>query len=232
MPDDISQAKPEEAITPEAEVQETDTEEVITPEEPQKEKPLTREEYRAIAREEATRAAQSHVAKGENRINQRIKEELAALEKSRGVLKLTDDQVEKARNDIVVKAYAEPDEPQASGLQGQPPTDEIIRQQAEFVYGQINATFKDVGTEVTPNDAEFKMIEAALNDPQGSIAKTIRATVKAAEAKAARLEAQRKNAAARVVGGGGNSSDSNDISNITDAKILYKLGEKKIGGRK
>lgn len=233
--DDISQA-PEEAITPEEQVQETATEEVSPQEEPQTEKPLTAEEYRKIAREEAIRAAQSQMAKGENRINQRIQERFAALESNKSVLKLTDEQVVLAQEQIINEeqraAFApRPSGQQASGPQGQALSDGLT-QQVEFVYGQIDATFKDVGVDVTANDVEYKTIETALNDPNGSLAKTIRAAAKAAEAKTVRLEAQKKNAAARVLGGGSGTSSDNAISSITDSKTLYKLGEKKVSERK
>lgn len=232
MSNEISQAEPVEIITPEAEVQET-VPEGDAPAEPQTEKPLTTEDYRRIAREEATKVAQSQVAKGENRINQRIQEKFGALEESKGVLKLSDEQVQQARRDIVTDAYSEPAAQSQAGAQSPVDGNPI-----QVLNGYLGAVFEEVGVVVTANDPEFKKLQDAIDEawtidgPQGLV-KVQRAAIKAAESKAARLEAQKKNAAARVAGGGeGSTSDPSNISNITDAKELYRLGEKKVGGGK
>lgn len=231
MSNEISQAEPAEVITPEAEVQETATDEVSAQTEPQTEKPLTADDYRRIAHEEATKVAQSQVAKGENRINQRIQEKFSALEESKGVLKLSEEQVQQARRDIVTDAYVEPD---AQTPAGAPPAN---GNPIQVLNSYLGAVFEEVGVAVTANDPEFKKLQDAIDEawtidgPQGLV-KVQRAAIKAAESKLARLEAQRKNAAARVAGGGEGSTSDNNISNITDAKELYMLGEKKIGGRK
>ena len=222
MPDVISQAAPEEEITPEAEG--TEQEEAPVP---QTEKPLTAEDYRQIAREEAMRIAQSQVAKGENRINQQIAERFAALEVNKSVLKLTDEQVQAAQDQIIreeqVNAYA-PKEAQANGPQASP--NEIVNRQVEFVYSQIGATFEEVGTAVTPNDAEWKTIESALNDPKGSLARTLRATNQAAEAKAARVAAQQKKAPARVTSTGGEQGPDTGYDPNKPASFYLEKAEK------
>lgn len=237
MLDDVISQAADEPITPTAEVQETTTDEVSPQTEPQKEKPLTAEEYRQIAREEATRVAQSQVAKSENRTNQRIQERFAALEANKSVLKLTDEQVQTAQDAIIkeetMKAYQpQPSGQQASGPQAQAPSDDMIRQQVEFVYGQIQAAFETAGTEVTRNDPEYKEIEAAMSDPKGSLAKTLLAAGKAAESKLARVSAHKETAKARVPGGGGNSSNPNDISSINDSEQLYTIGDARIRSKK
>src|SRR5689334_22701689 len=104
MPEPTSQAAQPEPVTPAgAQVPEFAPETGSTPAaEPQTEqKPLTLEDYRKIAREEATRIAQSQVAKGESRIQKQIQEKFDALEKTKTTLKLSDDQVKQAKQDIV-----------------------------------------------------------------------------------------------------------------------------------
>ena len=235
MPDEISHAAPTEEIAPEAEVQETTTEEVSPPAEPPKEKPLTTDDYRQIAREEAMRIAQSQMAKGENRINQRIQERFEALEANKGVLKLTEEQVTTAQQQIINEEQMNAFKTKANGQQASSPetapSEDQFRQNVSAVYTEINAVIADVGVELSESDPEFKILDKALSDPNGSYAKTILAASKAAETKAARTKAQKENANARVTGGGGTTSDNN-ISGITDAKELYRLGEKKIGEKK
>lgn len=231
MPAENSQALPVEEV----QVQET-TPAGETPVEPQTEKPLTLEDVRKLMRDEITPIIQSQVAKGENRIEKRIQERFAALEENKSTLKLTDDQVAEAKRAIIseeqMNAYSPAQSP--TGEAAAPAPELELEQMERFVANQIEATFQEVGVRVTPDDVdEFKTINAAWNDPNGSLAKTLIAVTKAAEAKAARLALQKQNAAARVVSGGAEStSDPNNISNITDAKTLYRMGEAKLSKRK
>jgi len=206
MSDLISQA-PTEPIIQEEEVAETTPEqETGAPEQPQKEsKPLTAEDMRKIAIEEAKRISQSQVAKWENRMNQRITERFAALEENKSVLKLSDEQVQQAQREIIseeqMNAYV-PSKPQING-QTQAPSEETM-DPGQYVSQQIDMAFQAAGgVEVTPSDKEWAMIEAQLNDPQGSLVKTQVAAIDASRAKAARLKAQQQKAPARVTGTGG-----------------------------
>lgn len=213
MTDDVISQAPTEVITPEVEVQEaTPSTEGSTPAEPQPEKTVpTLEDYRQIAREEAMRVAQSQVAKSENRTNQRIAERFAALEQNKGVLKLTDEQVTAAQQQIINEETMNQFKPKAEGQaspQADVNADDVIQQNVDFVYAQIGETFAEAGVEVNQNDPEFKGIDAALRDPKGSLAKTLRAANKAAEEKAARLKAHKEGAAARISGGGGSATSS------------------------
>lgn len=235
-----SQAATEE-ISEEAQVQETAApEETSTQTEPQTEKPLTTEDYRRIAREEATRVAQSQVAKSENRTDRRIQERFAALEANKSVLKLSDEQVLEVRRQIIeeeqMNSFANPNEQQSSGFrqaqpsgsEGQAPEADPIR----MLNGLIGAVFQTVGTAVTANDPEHvklqKVIDKAwtINGPEG-LAMVQIAAADCAREKAARVNAQRQNAAGRVMGTSGAPTSPNDISNITDSKELYRMGEEK-----
>ena len=92
---------------------------------------------------------------------------------------------------------------------------------------------KDVGVYVSPRDPEYARIQRELENPNGSLAKTIRAAGVAAEAKKARLQQAKQNAQARTMSGGGQTADPKDISGITDSKELYRLGSQQMaGGRK
>lgn len=231
MPDVNSQAaQVEQVIQPGAQVPES-TPTGNTQTEPQTESAPTLEDYRKIAREEAVRAAQSQVAKGENRINLRIQEQFAALTLNKAALGLSDDQVAQAKEKIYRDVMFSAEEPQTSASQT-PDVDQAIR----YMNAEIDNVFAEVGTSVTSADPEFKdlqkVIDTAWNDPRG-LTKIIRAADKAATAKAGRIASQNGNAQARVIGGGAQgTSDPNDISGITDAKELYRLGEKKFGGKK
>jgi hypothetical protein len=227
MSDEISEAaEPEEVTEEEANVPEQAAESPAETE-PQQEKAPSLEEYRQIAREEAIRAAQSQVAKGENRIQRFIQEKFQALEASKGVLNLSDEQVKQAKKDIVAQAYESAPEAEAETAAA-PTPDAMIQQQAEFVYSQIDAVFNEHGVTITPNDPNFKELEKALNDPQGSFAKTLVVANKIAAAAAARTAQKKESAAGRVTGGGPVTSNDNSISGITDSATLYEIGDKQI----
>jgi hypothetical protein len=234
MPNENSDAEIEEPITPDEEVAESTSEQEDS-EQPQQEKPLTLDDVRALIRgeliPEINSTIQSRTAKSENRINQRIAERLAGLEANKGVLNLSEDQLKTAKATIIqeeqMNAFAPP-ESQASDLQRQAPSD-VMQQQVEFVYSQIDAIFQTVGTPVNRNDKEWAKIEAALNDPQGSLAATQLAAADAAREKAARVAAQQKKAPGRVMSTGGErNSIPGDISNITDTAKLYEMGDEQI----
>lgn len=190
--------------------------------------PLTIEDVQR----EATRIAQSMVAKGENRINQSIREQIDALNKSKDILGLTPQQVDQARQKIVTEAYtaaAQPEQPAEQPVNLPDPN--------QFLDAQLKVVYQEVGTTIEASDPEAAglqaTIEAVFNDPNG-LTKILFAAQKAAAAKATRLQQRQETAGARVVSGGGQqtTTDPNDISGITDSKELYRLGEKRISGKK
>ena len=97
--------------------------------------------------------------------------------------------------------------------------------QVQFLSAQMDEVFTDVGMKVTPNDVEWKVIQAALDDPKGSLAKTLRVTGKAAEAKASRMAVQQGNASARVISAGQNQSSG--AVNAQSAKDLWSQAYKR-----
>ena len=107
-----------------------------------------------------------------------------------------------------------------------------MKTQADFIYAQLDATFATVGMNVLATDPEFKAIKAVLDDPNGSLPKLIIVAGKQAEVKAARVALQKKNAAARVLGGGESQTNSNSISGITDITTLYEMGDRAIREKK
>jgi hypothetical protein len=102
-----------------------------------------------------------------------------------------------------------------------------MQAQADYVYGQLDETFADIGTHVTVNDPEWKGIKDALDDPKGSLAKALRAATKAAEAKAARVASQKDNAAARTVSGGGSQTQTAGTLVVTSSQDYWKNAHKK-----
>lgn len=221
MQTDNSQATPPELVTPTgAQVPETTTEKVSSQQEPQTETPLTPELVRQWAREEATRIAQSQVAKGENRIQALIKERFDALDKTKDTLKLTEAQVAQAKQNIVTEAYStEEVEPQTTQPTSTPDVDQAI----QYLNEQIADVFEQLGTTVTKNDPEFKALQEAVdkswNDPKG-LAKILLTASTAAAAKAARLQKNTRNAPARIVGGG--SEHTPTTPSLTPSEKLSK----------
>jgi peptide deformylase len=217
MPDDISQAAPAEPVTPQATIVPEPTQQPSAQPEQQTEKPLTLEDYKKIARDEALKIAQSQVAKGENRIQKFIKDKFDALEQTKGALGLSDEQVAQARQKIVADAYSSKEEPAQPAAPTEPQAGSDVDEAISYMNAQIQATFGEVGTTVTKDDPEFKELQdkvnAAWNDPNG-LAKILLAAQKAATTKAARLQAQQQTVAARVIGGGGGGT-TNLTSNLT-----------------
>ena len=80
-----------------------------------------------------------------------------------------------------------------------------IQAQIDYVFSQIEDAFSVVGQKVTENDPEWKQVEAALNDPKGSLGKTISAATQAAALKKQRTQARQAGAEARVTGAGGSA---------------------------
>ena len=223
MTDAFSQA-PAQPIIGQAEVAETTPDEGSAQEQPQTERPLTAEDYRQIAREEALRVAQSQMAKGENRINQRIAERFAALETNTGVLKLTEAQVAQAKREIVAEEQVKDFEPspQASGKSQVTPPENVDA--GQFVSQQIDVAFDSAGgTKVTPQDKEWATIQAQLDNPKGSLFLTQLSAVEASRAKAARLAAQQQRAPARVISTGGEGTTQPQTFRTPEEKIKAGL---------
>jgi hypothetical protein len=227
MPDElISQASPTGQVIPTGEqVQGQATEQVSPQAEPQTEnKPLTRDEVQELIRSEATRIAQSQVAKGENRIQKVIQEKLAALNTSKDVLGLTDEQVQHAQQKIVTEAYTAP-ESQAETPTSVPQPAADVDRAIQYMNAKIDNVFAKVGTSVTSADPEFKDLQEAIrnawNDPNGDV-EILLAANRVASAKATRLKAQTENASARLVGGTGVHSSGNIPENGSGLSLLEK----------
>ncbi|CAK0744694.1 hypothetical protein CCP3SC15_1310005 [Gammaproteobacteria bacterium] len=171
---------------------------------------VTKEELDQIMAETLRRAKQSD----RDRMKQ-IDEKLSAI-KTRmeaGGAQLTASQVDVLRDQV--EQSLEPT-PVGQSLAPASALTPEMQAQVDYVYSQIDATFADVGTAVTPNDPEWKAIKEALDDPKGSLPKAIRAASKAAEAKAVRLAEQASGAAARVSSGGPQSPVTTSASSSHD----------------
>jgi hypothetical protein len=203
-----SQAVPEELVTPTgAQDPGTAPAEGSTQPDPQTEKPLTLEMVRQLAREEATRIAQSQVAKGENRIQKVIKERFDALEKTKSALGLSDDQVAQARQKIMTEAYSSPDDaqPNQQTTPSDQPADPNVDQAIQYLTRQVHNVFARVGQTVTRSDPEYAALQKAVDDnwtnPEG-LTDILLAARDAAAAKTARLQTQQQTAAGRVTAAG------------------------------
>lgn len=203
------------------------------PQETQKEAKLTPDDYRAIAREEAMKIAQSQVAKGESRIQRFIQQQVDALKATQRYSGMSDQQIDAAAQKIAVDAFTNP---QLIG-EGQP------QQQANLQQTEMHpsveaaiALMETRGTVVEEGDPEFdKYVKPLLES--GDYRNLIKATQTAITAKEQRQQSRKSKAAVRAPGGDGGTTptDSTDISGITDSKELYRLGSLQMqqgGGRK
>ena len=95
---------------------------------------------------------------------------------------------------------------------------------AQYVYDQITVAFKKGGTDVTPNDPEYKLVADALGDVHGSLAATILAAAQASQQKAARITASQSLAANRTMTGGAaaNTGDASAMSSHQLWATAYK----------
>ena len=209
------EAKPAEQAAQKASVQE----------QAQKEATPNLEEYRKIAREEATRIAQSQVAKGENRINQRIQEQFKALDMNQKVLGLSDKQVAEARKEIVANAYIEDEPEQKANPPAQPESKTHPAVQRAYAFMEKKKTI------VEESDPEFeKHIKSILTSgPNIDEDELLLATAEAVKEKNARLASDKEKAPVRAAQSGtGTAVDPNDISKITDSRELYILGDQRM----
>ena len=164
------------------------------PQNQQEDKPqyITQQDLDRLADEIIRRTRQSNKDR-ETRTQQQLNQMLEMLKQSG--LSMSEQQQSALRQTI---------EQQIDDDDGQPDTPSPeFQQQVQFVYDQIQGAFADVGTDVIQGDPEFKIVMDAINDPRGSLAKTVLAAHKAATTKAARIASQREKAPARVGAGGG-----------------------------
>jgi hypothetical protein len=231
MPEPTSQAAPQEPVTPaSAEVPEfaPETPGSTQPEPQTDTKPITPELIRQLAREEATRIAQSQVAKGENRIQKLIQDKFSALDKTKETLGLTADQVAQAKQKIVAEAYS-PEEEEPPTPQPTTPSPNADADQAiQFMNAQIKIAFDRVGTAVTKADPEFAELQKTINeawlDPNG-LTTIVLAAQSLANAKANRLRTNQQTAAGRVIGGG--TPSSGQVQSTGSALDMYSEAYKK-----
>lgn len=239
MPVPDSQAVSAGLPAEEIEVEEQAPAEGSASDQPQTEETFTRAQVEAMLADFEEKTVkpliQSQVAKSENRtaekVSSQIRDRFAELEKNKGVLKLSEEQVVEAKKAIVEEETMRAYEPE--GVQGKqtPAAAADLETYARFVDDQIDAVLSQNGVEITPADPEYKIIQAAYKDPNGNLSATIIAAHTAATAKAARLKSLKGNAPARAGVGGGTGNSGNNISGITDPKELYKLGEREINKR-
>lgn len=223
MPEELSQAAPTGQVIPEGEeVLGQATEQVSAQEEPQTEQPLTLDNVRELIRNEATRIAQSQVAKGENRINARIQEQFKALDMNKSVLGLSDDQVAQARQKIVTDAYVSDQEQDVTQTGVHPQAEDMTPDQ--FLTSELTELFKEHEVKFTPelmNELQ-PVIDAAFTDPRG-LSKIIRAAEKLATREAERKVSLQEKAQARVVGGGGTVTTGTGKALTPEQKISQGL---------
>ncbi|CAK0772521.1 hypothetical protein CCP3SC15_450002 [Gammaproteobacteria bacterium] len=188
--------------------------------------------YRKIAREEAAKVAQSFTAKAENRIGERVQEQIRALEMSQKVLGLSDAQVDAAKQQIAIQAMiAKPEAETPAGALQQSQTANPNQPQLHPAIADALSMMEAEKTSIDEGDPEFtKFIKPHFGEAELNGSKFRMDVARAIDAKQARLNAQKETAPARSPGGagGGGPIDPNDIAKITDSAELYRLGEKRM----
>lgn len=131
-----------------------------------------------------------------------IQQELEAVKSRLGAaeLELSPEQEEALRENIG-QSYDEQFEqaqaqPEAQPTGGQP-------EQDHPVYAFTQEVFEQEGVEITPEMPEYKAVEEALNDPNGSMAKYSKVLYEQVNAAKDRIEKQQETASARTASGSG-----------------------------
>ena len=193
------------------------------------------QKYRQIAREEAIKAAQSFTDKLSERMNKTIRERFEGLERNQHVLGLSDEQVEAAKKKIVeeernsaVMSEVHPTggDPRKVGDNQAAEADGGGAGQLHPVIATALSMMKDEGVFIEEGDPEFGQYLKPMIDKGELTGTFLAASTRAIDAKRARLEGQKRNAAVRNAGGVDGRVASNDISGITDSKTLYLMGER------
>jgi hypothetical protein len=182
--------------------------------ETQKEPQMSVDEVRRIAREEALRTSQSLTDKAEDR----MKKHLDTLKAAN--VKVTPEQEQGLRSTITKEVMEEARGGQASS-QPAPGGDNPVMQ---FVAGII----AEEGVQILDGDPELGEVTKALQDPKATYHSIHKALTKAIDTKRERLSTSQEKANLRVLGVGGTSVSSDDISGITDSAELYKIGEERL----
>ena len=184
-----STAQPQAQATPPAEPS-------APQEQAQESKPLTEADFRRIAREEATRTAQSLVDKASYRLSREAQDRIEALRMSWKDAGLTEEQAQAKINQIAMSDLTS--KPQPSQASEEAPDFEPSGNPAADLVASI---FDETAVAIGPDDPEYKDIMAAWNDPKGSMPKLAHAAYLAVEAKKNRTQAQNNSAPLRTPGG-------------------------------
>ena len=188
-----------------------------TPEQAVENKPLTMADIEALLDNKIKPLIQSQVDKAANRISKDAQAKIDALQQTKSVLNLSDEQVEQATNKIVMSDLTTRQQEQASPLQ----TPQQTQAQTEPIHPAVAALyeiFADEGEELVETDPEWKEhVEKIWNSPDGTLPALRKAVYKAVEAKRQRKAANQEQAPARVISGGQqNQSGGADASSAHD----------------
>ena len=236
MPNEDSDATIEDQISPDENVAETAADEASTQKQPQQEQPLTREEIRKMMAEEflptIDSRIQSRVAKSENKTDERIAKRLQALELNKGTLKLTDEALQQARTDIIQEETMKAYQPENERETAQEESRDRGVDPIQVLNGQIAAVLKVAGVPTIPKSApEYKEVQAAIDKawdtdgPEGLVILQ-EGVMNAAKKMQKRMAAQKNNADARVLGGGGSSTNGTEYDPNKPASFYLEQATK------
>jgi len=187
-------------------------------------KPLTIADVERIAEEKAIRIAQSMVDKAENRISKKAQEQIKAIDASRQVLNLSDEDARAAKQRIIYDDLAG----QPTAEQASPATQPQQNQQPEL--HPIVQEFLDItgaaGVEIREGSAEWnEFIKPTWTDPNANVHQIRRAIYTAVDKVKERQASNADQAAARTVGGG-TSNNSDGATNLSGRDYLQRAHRK------
>ena len=199
---------------------------LVTPEQATENKPLTRADFEELITKEIKPLIQSQVDKAANRISKEAKEKIDALKQTQSVLNLSDEDVEKATNKIVMNDLTTRQAEQASPAT-QTQTSQTQTEQVHPAIAALLEIFQAEGVEIVETDPEWKdHIQKVWNDPSGTIPALRKAAYQAVNAKQQRKAANSEQAPARVVSGG-QSNQPGGASTSTNAHDAWQEAYKK-----
>lgn len=196
---------PIEETTPELETAEAD----VTEQQSEQEAPVTRKELAAAVEEGFRRASQSAKSRA-----QAIENQVKNLTET--MKKLNVDVTPEMTSKLREQATAEIDQSQQ---QAQQPNADDAPGTGNPVYDWTMAIYKEEGLDIKPTDPEWKLIKAALDDPNGNMPKYQRTVLRAIDTKRTRTTSASETASARVIGAGGEPSGQ---APATSARALWE----------
>lgn len=146
---------------------------------------ITREDLNAILAQRESEIIRRASQSATDKVSARVNERLAALEMNKTALGLSEEQIQKAKNNIIQEEMGNQTPAQANQVDsGQPSPAE------QEILGIMSEIFSGEGIEVLSSDPEGKIIQDAIMDPNMTPYKLRKAVMNATMQKSQRMQAK------------------------------------------